>query len=125
MDIYRETILDHYKNPRNFGTMEGANCSAALHNTSCGDHIRMDVAVTDDGTVTDVRFSGDGCAVSVASASLLTEMVKGKTVDDVVGLTPQVVYDALGTSLTPARVKCALLPLEVLQQAVGTVKKAK
>ncbi len=120
MDLYRDIILDHFKHPHNFGVIDHATCSAHMHNTSCGDKIRMDIIISDDNTISDIRFSGEGCAISFASASILTDFVKGKRVADVLALTPEDLYSLVMTPLTPSRVKCALLPLEVLQSAVTT-----
>ena len=117
MDIYRETILDHYKHPQHFGRIPKPTASASMANTVCGDRITMDIMI-EDGVVTDVAFSGEGCAISMASASLLTETVLGKKGDDIMKLTAGDIFALLGTTLTPSRVKCALLPLEVLQKVV-------
>lgn len=121
MDIYRDLILDHYRNPRNFGTLDQPTFSAEEENTSCGDRIRMDVTVNGDGSeavVAGIRFSGEGCAISQASASLLTERVKGRTVAEVMQMSGDSILEMLKTTLTPSRVRCAVLPLEVLQTAL-------
>ena len=122
MDIYREVILDHYKHPHNFGSLEGATASASLYNSACGDRIIMQLHV-EKNIVTDVRFSGVGCAISVASASMLTDTIKGKTTEEIFQMKPTDIFVMLGTELTPARVKCAVLPLEVLQKALTSVIK--
>lgn len=129
MDIYREIILDHYKHPRNYGHLEHADVSAEEHNVSCGDRIIMEVNVrkkkienskeNNDYVIEDIKFSGEGCAIDQASASMLTEEVKGKTVSDVLSIKTDDILDMLGTELTPTRIKCAVLPLEVLQKAVS------
>lgn len=116
MDLYRETILDHYKNPRNFGHLDGAHIVHEELNPSCGDKIRMEVKY--ENTIVDIRFSGVGCAINQATASMLTEYVKNKTKEEVMKLQLHDIEAMLGTTLTPSRVKCALLPLEVLQKAL-------
>lgn len=117
MDLYRENILDHYKHPRNFGHLDGANVSSEEINMSCGDKIRMEI-ILDNKQILDIRFSGEGCAINQASASMLTEKVKGMRAEDVMKLDLKYIEGLLGTSLTPSRVKCALLPLEAIQKAV-------
>lgn len=140
MDIYREQILDHYKHPRNFGHLEKADVTVEDHNVSCGDKIVIELhtAIHDSRlTIRDIRFSGEGCAISQASASMLTEKVlsgashpeQGKgsrpnmSLGDIMKLTPKDIMEMLGTTLTPSRVKCAMLSLEVLQKAVTAIKK--
>lgn len=118
MDLYREIILDHYKHPRNFGDLAGANAVAQAQNATCGDTITMQVKLT-GGIIQDVKFSGSGCAISQASASMLTEKVKHTSVSAVMKMTSRDILDMIGTTLTPSRVKCATLPLEVLQKAVS------
>lgn len=120
MDIYRELILDHYKHPRNFGHLDHVDASSEAYNATCGDKIRIEIKLKDD--IEDVRFSGEGCAISQASASMLTEKAKGMRVVDVGKLSFNDIQEMLGTTLTPSRVKCALLPLEVLQKAVVSLR---
>lgn len=122
MDIYREIILDHYKHPRNLGTLPHASAKAQAYNATCGDRIVMEITVNKKNEIDDVRFSGTGCAISQAAASLLTESIKGKKADAVMKLTVKEILKMLGTTLTPTRVKCATLPLEVLQKAVVLLK---
>jgi nitrogen fixation protein NifU and related proteins len=117
MDIYREIILDHYKNPRNFGHLKRPDAKVEEGNVTCGDRIIMEVAVSKD-TLEDVRFSGEGCAISQASASMLTEQVKGKTLTEIQNLDAKYILSMLGTILSPTRTKCAILPLQVLQKAI-------
>lgn len=119
MDLYREHILDHYKHPRNFGHLDGANVSSEEINMSCGDKIRMEIIV-EDKLIKDIRFSGEGCAINQAAASMLTEKVKGMRIEEVMTLDLQYVEGMLGTALTPSRVKCAMLPLEAIQKAIWT-----
>ena len=113
-DLYREVILDHYQNPRNYGTLEPADVSYEEDNPVCGDHIRLDLRLQ-DSRVTDVRFSGHGCAISQASASMLTEAIQGKTLDELKAFSKDDLLDLLGIPLGPVRIKCALLSLKVLK----------
>ncbi len=115
-DMYRDYILDHYKNPRNAGDLPRATHSYHDTNPLCGDEITMYLDVA-DGRIADIRFEGKGCAISQASASMLTEDVKGKTLDEVRAYDKQQVFDNLGITLSPARVKCALLGLKALKGA--------
>jgi nitrogen fixation protein NifU and related proteins len=116
-DFYRDFILDHYRNPRNFGTLDAATATAEDLNPLCGDQIRMDLRVDDHGVVEDVRFSGKGCAISQASASMLTEEVKGMKLEDVAKLGKEIVLDNVGIGISPTRMKCATLGLRVLKSA--------
>lgn len=116
-DFYRDFILDHYRNPRNFGHLDTATATAEDINPLCGDEIRMELRVNDGGLVDDVRFSGKGCAISQASASMLTEEIKGMKVEDVAKLTKDVVLANVGIGISPTRMKCATLGLRVLKSA--------
>lgn len=121
MDLYRDLILDHYKHPRNFGHLEKPDVVTEEGNVTCGDRIIMELRITNNEsriTIKDIRFSGEGCAISQASASMLTEKVKGMGAAHVRKLSRKDIEDMLGTTLTPSRVKCATLPLEVLQKAI-------
>ncbi|MGA8475984.1 MAG: SUF system NifU family Fe-S cluster assembly protein [Candidatus Cybelea sp.] len=115
-DFYRDYILDHYRNPRNFGTLENADVEAEDLNPLCGDQIRMQLMVDGD-VVRDLRFSGKGCAISQASASMLTEAVKGMKLSDVAKLSKDVVLENVGIGISPTRMKCAMLGLRVLKSA--------
>jgi nitrogen fixation NifU-like protein len=115
-DFYRDYILDHYRNPRNFGTLEHSDAEAEDLNPLCGDQIRMQLQL-DDGVVKDVRFSGKGCAISQASASMLTETVKGMKLSDLAKLPKDVVLENVGIGISPTRMKCAMLGLRVLRSA--------
>jgi nitrogen fixation protein NifU and related proteins len=115
-DMYRDYILDHYKNPRNSGDLPGATNTYHDTNPLCGDEITMALLI-DDGKVRDVRFKGRGCAISQASASILTEEIKGKTLDEVKAIDRQHVIENLGIQISPARVKCALLGLKTVKGA--------
>ena len=115
-DFYRDYILDHYRNPRNFGTLEAADVQAEDLNPLCGDQIKMQLKL-DDGVVSDVRFSGRGCAISQASASMLTERVKGMKLSDIAKLSKDAVLEDVGIGISPTRMKCAMLGLRVLKSA--------
>jgi nitrogen fixation NifU-like protein len=115
-DMYRDYILDHYKNPRNSGELAGATNSYHDTNPLCGDEITMSLLI-DDEVVKDVRFQGRGCAISQASASILTEEIKGKTLAEVRAIDRQHILENLGIPISPARIKCALLGLKTLKGA--------
>ena len=117
-DLYRNFILDHYRNPRNAGTLESPDASFEDTNPLCGDKIRMDVKLH-DGVVSDVKFRGRGCAISQASASLLTEEIKGKTLNEINKMSKEDVLANLGITISAARLKCALLGLKVLKEALA------
>jgi nitrogen fixation NifU-like protein len=115
-DMYRQQILDHYKNPRNYGELEDPTFSHVGENPSCGDTIRMDVVLADDGeTIEQVAFSGDGCAISQASASMLTSKLRGMTLAELEELDTDDVVDMLGVDISPMRIKCAVLAEKVAQ----------
>jgi nitrogen fixation NifU-like protein len=113
-DLYRDNIIDHYQNPRNYGKLEHPDISYEDSNPVCGDEIRMDLKIQ-DGRVVDARFSGHGCSISQASASMLTEEIIGKTLEEVQHIDKQYLLDMLGIPLGPVRLKCALLSLKVLK----------
>jgi nitrogen fixation protein NifU and related proteins len=113
-DLYRDNIIDHYQNPRNYGTLEHPDISYEDSNPVCGDELRIDLQVKDN-TVVDARFSGHGCSISQASASMLTEEIIGKTLEEVKQIDKQYLLDVLGIPLGPVRLKCALLSLKVLK----------
>ena len=117
-DLYRDEILEHYRAPHNFGTLEAPDAVHEGNNPLCGDRITMMLSLGEDGTVSDVAFSGRGCAISQASASLLTDEIKGRTAADVEALRNQDVLDLLGIEISPARLKCALLSIDTLQHAL-------
>ena len=117
-DLYRDYILEHYRRPHNFGVIEDPTASFEGSNPLCGDRITLQLAVR-DGVVERVGFTGRGCAISQASASLLTDEIKGKTIDDAAGMGSSDVLELLGIEISPARLKCALLSLETLQGALG------
>ncbi len=117
-DVYRQYILEHYRDPRNHGHLEQPDISAADTNPLCGDRVEIDLRVQ-DGRVTEVRFDGRGCAISQASASMLTEKIEGATLDELRALRPDDVLEMLGVTIGPARQRCALLGLRVLHQGIG------
>ena len=116
-DFYKEYILDHYRNPRNFGHLERVDASAEDLNPLCGDTIKMELALDGEGRVEDVKFSGRGCAISQASASMLTESIKGMKLEDVARLPQEAVLENVGIGISPTRMKCAMLGLRVLKSA--------
>ena len=117
-DLYRDEILEHYRQPHNFGTLAAPDAVHEGSNPLCGDRITMMLALSDDGLVRDVAFQGRGCAISQASASLLTDRIKGRSLAEVEALTSQDVLDLLGIEISPARLKCALLSLDTVQHAL-------
>ena len=114
-DFYREHILDHYRNPRNKGRLENPTHTHEEDNPLCGDVIRIDLHVNDKNVIDQVSFDGQGCAISQASASMLTEMVQGKTLEEAKELSKEDILEALGIEIGPVRLKCALLSLKVLK----------
>jgi nitrogen fixation NifU-like protein len=116
--LYAEDILDHYKHPRNFGHLKHPDIHVEASNPLCGDRLAMDLSVK-DGVVEDVAFSGQGCAISQASASMLTEEILGKKVDDLAGTTRDDILDMLGVEVSYARMKCATLSLGLLRLALA------
>jgi nitrogen fixation NifU-like protein len=115
-DIYKDIILDYYRNPRNFGDLQNPDVRAKDSNPLCGDVIEMQLKIN-DGKVDEIRFKGKGCAISQASASMLTELVRGKTLDQVKAMGKPDVLQLLGIDPGPTRIKCALLGLKVLKLA--------
>ena len=122
-DIYRENILDHYRHPRNFGKLENPDIDEKRGNPFCGDEISVTVKFSlDRKKVEKINFQGVGCAVSMASASLLTEYITGKSVREIMSLKKEKVIELLGIELSPTRLKCALLALETIQFALNSPK---
>jgi nitrogen fixation NifU-like protein len=117
-DLYRDYILEHYRRPHNFGVLEQPSASIEGSNPLCGDRITLQIHVS-DGVVDQVAFTGRGCAISQASASLLTDEVKGKPLAEVAAFRADDLLDLLGIEISPARLKCAMLSHDTLQQAVG------
>jgi nitrogen fixation NifU-like protein len=121
--LYREVILDHYKNPRGHGLLENPDAQAEGQNPLCGDEIAVSVKFAADGeTIEDVGFEGRGCAISQAATSMLTELVKGRKAAEVAGLPRDELLDEIGIPLTPVRLKCAILGLGVLKVALHRAK---
>lgn len=122
-EMYQEQILDHYKRPRNKGVLDAPTHEARASNPLCGDEIALYLRVDSSNRIADIRFQGQGCAISQASASMLTEGVRGRTLDEARTLSRDEVLRRLGIPLSAVRMKCALLSLHVLQAAVGAPTK--
>lgn len=117
-DLYRELILDHFQNPLHRGELDPNDISFEDDNPLCGDHIRIDLRVDEQERVSEATFSGQGCAISQASADILLEEIIGKQLDEVKQLTKEDILELLGIELGPVRLKCALLSLKVLKAGV-------
>ena len=115
--LYRDYILEHYKNPRNFGTLEPHDLEHHDHNPLCGDELGVHLVVGPDGKIENLRFHGQGCAISQASASIASEELIGMRADDVASLDADWIIDLLGIQISPTRRKCALLSLKVMRGA--------
>jgi len=121
--MYREVILDHYRNPRGHGAMDEPDAEAEGMNPLCGDEVTIFVSLAEDGaTIDDAKFSGRGCAISQAATSMLTELVKGRSATEVATLPKEELLEEIGIPLTPIRLKCALLGLGVLKVALHRAK---
>ena len=123
--LYRQELLDHAQNPRNYGAVEHPDFSADDLNAFCGDRIAMAGRLAKDGTIAEIRFTGEGCAVSQAAASILTERLIGRPWRTVARLTPNDMLRLLNVPLSPIRIKCGLLALTVVQKAYAGYSKAK
>jgi nitrogen fixation NifU-like protein len=123
-DLYRELILDHYKNPRNHGTLDPADAKGEGQNPLCGDEVSITVNFDGGDTIREIRFEGRGCAISQAATSMLTELVEGRTAEEVAAMPKEELLEELGVPLAqnPARLKCALLGLGVLKVALHRSK---
>lgn len=128
-DLYRDNILDHFRNPRNYGKLDHPDVSHIESNLVCGDRIGIEIKIknlpagkADKKSIEDIRFFGEGCAISMASASLLTEKVKGMNFNSIRKIVPDDIKKMLGIEPTPARLRCALLPLETLCKTLDLVK---
>jgi len=117
-DLYREVIIEHYKNPVYRGSLDPHDISFEDENPLCGDQIKIDLRVDENGKVTEAAFDGHGCAISQASADLLLETIIGKSTEDIKKLTKSDILEMLGIELGPVRLKCALLPLKILKAGV-------
>ncbi len=118
-DMYKENILEHYKKPRNFGELPNASARAHAANPLCGDELDFWLVLDKNNNVTDVKFTGRGCTITIASASMLSEKIKGLSRREVEGISNDEAVKLLGVPVNPARMKCATLALEAVQQAVG------
>ena len=116
---YSETIFEHIRHPRNYGTLPAPEVVHEAVNALCGDRIRMELNVSTNQTITAVRFRGDSCIISRAAASILTELIQGQTLQEVITLPQEALLTALHTTIRPARMKCALLPLHILQAGLA------
>jgi nitrogen fixation protein NifU and related proteins len=123
MDIYAENILDHFHRPRHKGVVKNATARAEDSNPVCGDEIKIELIVDKKGIIKDAAFSGEGCAISQASASMLLEKIIGKKADSVKKMQMKDICKMLGVTLTPVRLKCALLSLHVLKKALNRIEK--
>lgn len=121
MNIYQEELLDHYENPSNYGVLTNPDISHKEDNPLCGDMIQMDLMV-DNGVIKEVRFSGYGCTISQAAASMLTEKIEGKSLEEIKNISRDDIMDMIGIPLGPVRVKCALLALKVLKAGAYGIK---
>ena len=114
-DLYRQNILDHYRNPRFKGSLPNPTHSHHEHNPVCGDELKIDIMVDQNQKIEKATFSGNGCAISQASASMLMERIQGLSLDEAKALTKEDILDDLGIAIGPVRLKCALLALKVLK----------
>jgi nitrogen fixation NifU-like protein len=120
--LYREQILDHYKSPRNHGLLEPRDAIAEGQNPLCGDELTVSLRFGEDDVIEDIGFVGQGCAISQAATSMLTELVKGRTAEEVAAMPKEELLDEIGIPLTPVRLKCAILGLGVLKVALHRAK---
>jgi len=118
-DLYRDEILEHYRNPHNFGTLDEPDAVSEGANPLCGDRITLMLGISETGSVEEVAFTGRGCAISQASASMLTDEIKGRQLDEISRLGRDEVLQSLGIEISPARLKCALLSLQTLRSALA------
>jgi nitrogen fixation NifU-like protein len=119
--IYKEKIIDAYKNPKNFGSLEDADVAIEDFNPGCGDKFKIYIKF-DGENLKDIKFTGIGCVISTASASILTEFVKNKNINEIEKLETKDIIKLLGVELNPARIKCALLPLMIIKAGIKNYK---
>ena len=124
-EIYKENILDHFRNPRNFGEINNADIENSGLNPVCGDMIKMFVKLDENNNVTDVKFKGNGCAISVASTSMLTERLKGKNLEEVKKISKDEIIGMLGIELGLVRLKCGLLCLNTLNNGIKIMEESR
>ncbi|OGB83310.1 hypothetical protein A3F66_05620 [candidate division TM6 bacterium RIFCSPHIGHO2_12_FULL_32_22] len=117
MDIYAKELLDHYKNPHNFGKLENADITSDEYNPSCGDRVQIFINIKDN-KIKDISFVGEGCVISLATASMLTDFVKTKDISDILNLDSAYILNLIKIELGPTRLKCALLPLYAIQSGI-------
>ncbi len=122
-DLYRENILEHYKNPQNYGSLENPDASITDTNPLCGDRLTLEINCDDRSILTDIAFTAKGCALSVASASLLCENVKGKCLKDIENFDYNYMQELLEIKVGVGRAKCVLLPLGALHKAIKKIEK--
>lgn len=119
MDLYSEIILDHFKNPHNAGNLENPDKSAIESNPLCGDKIQIDIKLDKEQKITEIAFKGEGCAISQAASSMLTDKVIGMTATEIKALDHKDIYELLKVDISPGRAKCALLALETIKKALS------
>ena len=120
--LYSDILLDHFRRPRNYGSLDAPDVSNEQFNPLCGDRIRLELKL-EHAKVTEARFKGDACAISTAAASLLTEMIVGKQISELAGIGDARLISALQSDIQPARVQCVLLPLQALREGLQNYKK--
>ncbi len=125
MNPYGETIQEHFRHPRNYGSLEAPDIRHEEANPTCGDRVRIEVSIGADGTIAAVRFQGDLCMIAKAAASLMTEMIAGLPVDGIADFPERRLLEALNAEIQPGRIKCALLPLEGLRSGVAAWQKTR
>jgi nitrogen fixation NifU-like protein len=117
--LYKQEILEHYKHPMHYGKLEACTHACKLANTTCGDEIEMTLQFSKEGVLDDVKFEGSGCAISIASASMLTKKIEGKSLEEIRKITATEILESLGMEKESGRIKCALLGWEVLRKAIS------
>lgn len=122
-EYYKQLIIDHYKSPRNYGRIHNAVFTSEARNISCGDKLRVDVVVSANGTLEDVKYEGEGCSISIASMSILSEKIVGKSVEEILNIESKDILLSLGMTEDSGRVKCALLGIEAVKKAVKSIRR--